>query len=482
MELMGLAGGLWTGRICSVGERGSYAWGSGKGICMYNRQLFILAHEIGCSRFYPDYQRFVKNQWKPYKELKEEQDKQLRHMISFCNKNVPYYRDLFKSLKLQPSDIRVAEDLEKLPVLTKDIIKHNWEDLKPANLSGMKYYEQASGGSTGKPLSYRLSKHDRFLSGALLYRGWGYGGYELGDRMVLLAGSSLAVGTKSRLNTFIHEAARNLRKLSSYDLGENEMREYVQTINSFKPKSIRGYASSIFFFAKWIEENDLTIHSPDAVFTTAEKLYPHMRSKISEVFGCEVYDGYGLNDGGVSAYECPEHTGLHIDTERSIMEGVDERGQQVDRGMGQILATSLHNYALPFIRYDTGDVGSYLDETCACGRGHRLLKEVIGRDKEFLITPMGKYVHGAAFFNTVLNGILHANEILEFQVIQETKDDIRIDLVCTDVFDHDELDKISEAIKNRSDGWNVKFNFVNKIERTGAGKYKFIINKVKDVR
>lgn len=403
-------------------------------------------------------------------------------MITFCYENVPYYRNLFKSLKLQPKDIRAIEDLEKIPILTKDIVKQHWEEFKPANLSGMKYYEQASGGSTGKPFSYRLSKHDRFLGGALLYRGWGYGGYGLGDRMAFLAGSSLSVGTKSRVNTLFHEKARNLRKLSSYDMGENEIRKYIQIINSFQPKFIRGYASSIYFFVKWVEENDFIIHSPAAVFTTAEKLYPNMRAKISEVFNCNVYDGYGLSDGGISAYECPEHAGLHIDTERSVMEGVDETGHQLEQGMGRILATSLHNYALPFIRYDTGDMGSFLDEACTCGRGSRLLKEVIGRDKEFLITPKGKYVHGAAFFNTVLGGMHHVNEIQEFQVIQETKEEICIDLVCTDFFDPAELDQVAEAIKIRSDGWNVRFNFTDKIERTGAGKYKFIVNKVKDVR
>jgi len=448
---------------------------------MFNKQLFILAHEIGCSSFYSDYQKCIKNQWKPCKELKEEQEKQLRHMITHCYENVPYYHDLFKSLKLQPADIRVIEDLEKLPILTKDTIKQHWEAFKPVGLSKMKFYSQVTGGSTGKPLSYRMSKHDRFLSGALLYRGWGYSNYELGDKMVFLAGSSLDIGTKSRMTTFIHETARNLRKLSSLDLGEKEVREYVRIINSFKPDFIRGYASSIYFFARWIEDKDLTIHSPAAIFTTAEKLYPDMRSKISEIFSCEVFDGYGLNDGGVSAFECPEHTGLHIDTERSVMEGVDQQGQQVDQGMGRILATSLHNYAFPFIRYDTGDVGSLIEDGCSCGRGYRLLKEIIGREKEFLITPSGKYVHGAAFFFDVLNEFSHINEISEYQLVQETVNDICLNLVCKVPFDQKELEKVAELVNKRSGGWNMRFNFVDAIERTDAGKYKFIINKVKDV-
>jgi len=115
------------------------------------------------------------------------------------------------------------------------------------------------------------------------------------------------------------------------------MREYAGVLNSFKPRFIRGYASSIYFFARWLEENQVSVPFPEGVFTTAEKLFPHMRKTIGDVFGCDVYDNYGLNDGGISAYECPEHAGLHIDTERSIMEVVDNNGLAVEEGEGQIL-------------------------------------------------------------------------------------------------------------------------------------------------
>lgn len=446
---------------------------------MFNKQIFSLAHNMQCSQFSSDYQRSVNNQWRPYKELKKEQEKQLRHMITFCYENVPYYHNLFKSLKLQPKDIRATRDLEKIPILTKDIIKQHWEEFKPINLSKIKYYTNATGGSTGTPFTYRISRHDRFLSSALLYRGWGYGGYELGDRMVFLAGSSLGFDTKSRFTTLIHETARNLRKLSSFDMGEAEMREYVRTINSFQPKFIRGYASSLYFFATWIEENNLTVHSPIAVFTTSDTLFSNMRTKISDILGCEIYDGYGLNDGGVSAFECPEHMGLHIDTERSVMEVVDGNGLQIESGKGQILSTSLHNYAMPFIRYTTGDDGHTIDDNCACGREYPLLKEIRGRTTDILVTPEGKNVHGWFFLYLLWE---YGEGIREYQVIQETVERIVIKIIPEETFDEKQLDAIREITKKRSKGWVIEFKFVDSIERTGAGKYKFIVNEVGNAR
>jgi len=451
---------------------------------VFRKGLFILAHQCGDTSFYPAYKRLVQNQRRPYDELKRDQEKQLRHMISFAYENVPYYRNLFKGLGLLPKDIRTIEDLEKVPILTKDIIKEHWEEFKPVNLSSMKYYDQATGGSTGTPMQYRLSKRDRFLGGALLYRGWGYGGFDLGDKMVLLAGSSLDIGVKSSLTTKVHEIARNIKKLSSFDMGELEMREYALVLNSFKPNFIRGYASSIYFFARWLEENQFSVASPEGVYTTAEKLFPHMRKAIGDVFHCDVYDNYGLNDGGISAYECPEHAGMHIDTERSIMEVVDDKGFAVEQGEGQILATSIHNFAMPFIRYSTGDVGAMLCSPCACGRGSLLLRDVVGREKEFLVTPQGRYVHGAALFNLIFHTLETAefpgivNRIKEFQVIQKEADKLDIIFVCNEILPDNILNFIRYAIQKRFSGWNIDFQFVDEIDRSRAGKYKFIINEL----
>jgi len=442
---------------------------------MLHKRLFIFAHQVGDRNFYPTYKRLIQNQWKSYEELREEQGKQLKYMIDLAYKNVPYYHKLFDNLKLRPEDIKKVEDLERLPILTKEIIKQNWEDFKPVNLNKLRYYDGTTGGSTGTPFKYRLSKFDRFFSGALLYRGWGYGGYELGDKMVFLAGTSLGIGTKSYLVKRVHEIARNIKKLSSFDMGEKEMRDYVGVVNSFKPKFIRGYASSIYFFAKWIEENNIKTHQPLAVFTTAEKLHPDMREKIGTVFSCDVYDGYGLNDGGLGAYECSEHSGLHIDTERAVMEVVDKNGNQLESGEGEILATSLYNFAMPFIRYDTGDLGYIVDDICGCGRGHKLLKEVVGRSVDVLVTPEGKNVHGWFFLYIFWE---HCKGVKEYQVVQEKIDTIVIKIVPEDDFDEKQLDTIRGIVRARSEGWNVEFKFVDAIERTGAGKYKFIINNI----
>jgi phenylacetate-CoA ligase len=441
-------------------------------VSLFHKTLFYLAHEGFDSSFFHTYRQVVKNQYKPYKELKKQQDAKFCALIHYAYQNIPFYRNLLKNQMLNPSDFKSTEDLVKLPVLTKSAVKEHWKDLTPVHLSKRQYINGFTGGSTGTPLNYRLSKSDRSLGGALIYRGWGYAGYQPGDKMVFLAGSSLNVGEKTVFLPTIEEFFRNIRKCSSFDMSEINMVNYCAVINNFQPFYIRGYASSLYFFAKWIEDNGMDIVIPHAVFTTAEKLFPSMREKIQDVFQCPVYDHYGLNDGGLSAFECSEHAGLHIDTERSVLEVVDEQGNQIDKGVGRILATSLSNFAMPFIRYDTGDIGNITNDPCPCGRGSKLLKEVIGREQEILKTPEGTYIHGE-FFSHIFWEI---ENVKEFQVIQHDLDHILINIVPEANFNKNQLEIITKYINKRSPQWNVEFKFPENLERSAGGKYKFIIN------
>jgi phenylacetate-CoA ligase len=156
------------------------------------------------------------------------------------------------------------------------------------------------------------------------------------------------------------------------------------------------------------------------------------------------------------------------------MEIVDDDGHQMQEGKGKIIATSLYNFSLPFIRYDTGDIGYITGDKCGCGREYRLLKEVVGRQQEILQTPDGKYIHGE-FFTHIFWEIEH---VKEFQVIQETLDTIVIKIVPEEGFDEKSLEIIRKMIGERSRNWNIEFKLVNTIERTNAGKYKFVINKM----
>jgi phenylacetate-CoA ligase len=436
--------------------------------------IFRLAHELAYPGFTEHYRMLLKNQWKDYPSLKKEQDEALKALVRHSYDNVPYYHRLFRDMSLRPEDIRTVEDLQKLPILTKATIKANWDQFTPANLSKIKHVSKGTGGSTGTPLVYRMSKNDLMMCMCQQVRGWSYLGYEFGDAMVQMGGTSLTLGIKNSAMKRAHELVRHVRILSSFDMTEKGMHEYVSIMNRFKPEFVFGYSTSLYFLSQWLLKKEIGVHRPEAVFTTAERLFPKARKSIEEAFDCGVFDSYGVNDGGVSAAECDRREGLHINTERSIMEVVADDMHQVSKGDGLILATSLHNYAFPFIRYDTGDYATITDENCSCGRGYRLLKEIRGREQEMLVTPEGKYIHGE-FFTHIF---WEVPDVKEFQVVQDRKDHLEIKIVAEPGFDPKQLDKIKAYIAARSKGWVVEFKQVDRINRAASGKFRFVTREI----
>ena len=439
-----------------------------------HKSLFIIGYTIKNRNFLKHYNFVKKNEFKSHGELKRCQEEKLQKLIQFSYSNVPYYSKLFKNLKLKPEDIQTTEDLEKLPILTKETIRDNQRDFIPSNLKNQKYVNGSTGGSTGKPLHYKLSMDDECLGLAILYANWGFSGYGLGDKVGVIAGSSLMSTAKSKLADNIKAFMMNYKKYSSFDLSDKYMDEIITGLNKFKPKYLRGYASSIYLFSKHIKDEDPNINfHPKGVFTTAEVLFDYQRELIEDVFGCRVFNQYGLNDGGVSAFECEVHKGLHVDMLRSILEVVGEEGNQLGAGgEGHILATSLHNYAMPFIRYDTGDLGVLSGEKCECGRRTPLLEKVVGRVSDFIHTPNGTKIHGE-FFSHIF---YEFDWVDQFQIVQRKVDEVVVKIVPDREgrVNESDLEQLKTIILNKGGDMDIIVEMVEYIETTKAGKWKFI--------
>jgi phenylacetate-CoA ligase len=123
-----------------------------RGDDMIGKAAFIAAHEIAFPGFFRAYNEIVRSQYKTSEELEEEQNHKLRTALRYAYDNVPYYRGVFEKRQLKLEDIRTIRDLQRLPILTKEDIRNNWEDLKPIGLERIKFYEGSTGGTTGTPL------------------------------------------------------------------------------------------------------------------------------------------------------------------------------------------------------------------------------------------------------------------------------------------------------------------------------------------
>lgn len=442
---------------------------------MLNKCIFKTGYLLKRPKIIRYYNEFKESQWKSFEWLKNQQEIQLKNLINFVYRNVPYYSKLFNRIDITPSDINTIEDLERIPILTKQIIKVNWQDFIPKNIDQIKYINGSTGGSTGAPLKYRMSIEDYERGIALLYRGLGCGGYKLGDKIAVIAGSSLIPTTKSGAKRKIQDFFLKARHYSSFEMSEENLFKYFYDINNWKPDFFRGYASSLYFFARFIKDKNLKLNfQPKAIFTTAEKLFDKQRILIEEIFKAKIFDNYGLNDGGISAFECKEHCGLHVGTERAILEIIDNNKQIINQE-GKILATSLYNYALPFIRYDTGDLGIISASECSCGRKTPLVKKIIGRTTEFL--KLNNVVIGSP----VLTVLMGKFDIKQYQIIQNGPSSIICKIIRGKTFKIEDENFIKKSFCSHVGEINIKLNYVDSILPTKAGKHKFIINNLEEV-
>jgi len=451
---------------------------------MVRTLLFLVGISLKKPRFLKFYNKIKREEFLPYKELKRNQDEKLRKLISYCYNNVPFYHDLFNKLNLKPENIQTIEDLQKLPILDKKIIRKNWDKFIPKNLAKQKYFYGSTGGSTGEPFKYRISIVDDIIGTALLYTNYNYLGYKFGDKFAFIGGASLLPSSRKYFEEVLRSAMLNMRFYSSFDMSDEGMYEILKNLREFRPKFIKGYSSSLYLLAMFMKDNNQKLNfTPKKIFTTAEVLFNHQRKLIEKVFGSKVIDQYSLNDGGVSAYECEFGTGMHIDMVRSVFEVTNKNGKQLSSGQGMILATSLYNFALPFIRYDTGDLAILSKKKCKCGKHTPMLSKIIGRVSDFIVTPTGNRIHGEFFSHTfryMENGKMPFEWVKEFQIVQKRRDELIINIIplSKEKINTISLNLLKKIILNRTGKMKLLINITNYIKPTKSGKWQFIVNKI----
>ena len=268
---------------------------------------------------YIPYLKFLeKSQWWSKTELEKLQIKKLKNFLQHANENVPYYHRLFKKLDFNPKFIKSVNDLNKLPLLTKEIINKNFNELIPLNYPKEKLIRSSTGGSTAAPMRFYIDKKWEACSMAAAYRSWSWAGYNLGDKIAYLWSAPQDLEySKSKIDNFRNFLLKTVI-LDAFNLTDENMNKYLKILNKFKPKVINTYSSVIYTFAEYIKKMNINIVQPRAILTTADMLFDNKRESIENAFNCEVFDYYSGRDTTLQAAECSEHLGYHLSVENAI--------------------------------------------------------------------------------------------------------------------------------------------------------------------
>jgi phenylacetate-CoA ligase len=412
--------------------------------------------------------------------LRKYQNKMLKRIVKYAYDNVPFFHEKFDELKIKPDDVRTVEDLEKLPIIRKDDIRGNLDKLisREYDVSSLKMLKTS--GSTGEPLCFYISgAEDEFRKAKHLRANIALG-QRLRDRWVTITAP-----------VHFNETTRLQRILGIYAPLSVSVFDDVATqfscVEKLKPDVLDGYASSLLLLAKETGRRGSHTIAPRFMISGAEVIDVSSRRFIEDMFGAPLFDQYATAEFERLAWQCEEKGEYHIDADSVILEFVDENGEGVGSGeSGEIICTSLFNYAMPFIRYALGDLGrSSQEKDCSCGRTFPLMKVVEGRANDVIVLPDGRVMSAVTFLAGIYQ-LSFYKDIYKFRIIQKEVDRFKFlvklrDCCCLDRgVAEKELREFFSRLFNVDGEVDFELEFVDDIPLDKSGKFRVIISEVAD--
>jgi phenylacetate-CoA ligase len=319
---------------------------------------------------------------------------------------VPFYRERAAGAALEDWPL-----LEKADVRTADMALLAERRRGPL-IAG------STSGTTGTPLRLWQDLAAVNRENAFVWRQLEWAGLRRGERRAWLRGDMIVPAAQRVPPYWRMNRAENMLMLSSYHLADSTAASYVEALEGFDPVLIQTYPSAIGFLASWMLASGTRYRGAAlcGIVTSSETLSAERRRDIAVAFGCPVLDWYGQAERVAAVGTC-EHGRYHLLSDYSQVELLP-----AGDGTFELVGTGYNNFAMPLIRYRTGDFvrPAAADERCACGRAFPLIEAIAGRDDDAVKLPGGRSV---GRLDHVFKGV---SGILEAQIRQERADAVTV--------------------------------------------------------
>jgi phenylacetate-CoA ligase len=420
------------------------------------------------------YQRELqRTQWLSSDELEALQLEKLQQLVIHAYDHVPFYQQLYQNAGVEPQDIKSLNDFAALPFLTREDVRHNLDALVAENWRKDDLFPNETGGSTGEPVRFYLEDAFWWWNAANVFRVRGWHGVREGSKIAWIWGARQDLPGESWRRR-LRAALMQERYLNAFDLSETTMGDFASLLVDWEPHIVKGYASALSLFARYLQQRGITGIRPRYVEATSEKLSAPQRELLEDTFACSVADHYSCREMGTLAYQC-QAGGFHICADVRHVELVSGDKTVQAGQLGEVVVTSLNQYAMPFIRYKNGDMAIKTPQTCRCRRELPLLAEVVGRTNDYLVAADERFVHSEFFaylFRT-------EQDLIRYQVYQPDKDHLQVRLVCAHDVGEGWLNAIRRAIHDHfGPTTSISLQMVDQIPLTAAGKHRYVISDV----
>lgn len=388
-------------------------------------------------------------------ELKQRNEQVfLRIFRKAYNKSV-FYHKLYTDAGIKIDDIKTLDDIKKLPVLTKDMVRKHADEMIVA--PKWKLIINHTSGTTGTPLRVYEDWPSIWREQAYFYCYRKRCGFMYGQPLVSLRGNL----EKKDLYLKVHIS--NTLYLSSYNINEKTVGIYYEQIIRHRPVAIEGYPSSLYSLALLLRDKKLQLHIPVA-FTSSESLLDYQRALIEKQFDTNIYDHYGTTERTIRLSETINHNGYYEEPGYSINEYTED---------GEI-TTSLINESFPMIRYKGNDVMDI--EELDGNEKQVIVKKIEGRKSSVLI---GK--DGTQYSSALLTRVFKSMTTIDnAQFIQEKVGAVRLNVVVGNNFTNNDMERLQTVLSEQlsSNNFDIEINKVQvkDLIYTTQGKFNYVVN------
>jgi phenylacetate-coenzyme A ligase PaaK-like adenylate-forming protein len=404
----------------------------------------------------------------PREQLDALTDELLMDTLRAAVRRIPRYRDI----PVDFATVSARQALAKFPLIDRNDLVERPADHYPKGQAPRPWtIVGRTSGTTGAPLQIFRSLPSVLWESAVVERHFRWSGYRPGLPRASLRGDLVVPIDRETPPYWFLNRYNNQLILSSRHLREPCVDEIIGMLARFEPFMLEAYPSTAYELALLLEKRHARLKIP-YVFTGSEPLYPHQRELIETRLATQVMDHYGMAERIAYATEC-EQGGLHVNTDYSYVEIVDDDGNPTD-GEGYVVGTTFNNAVMPLVRYRMSDRTRWRREACSCGRTYPLIEPVTGKYEDTLFGSQGQRISPSVvtFAFKSLRGIKYS------QVAQTDAATWEIRVVPEVSFDESERNRLIENVRHLVDpGIRVVVREVAEIARTSAHKYRWIVNE-----
>lgn len=396
-----------------------------------------------------------------YERTKDYQLQELKNLLLHCKNNVPFYGKMFADYEFD-INIKSADEINKLPILTKDIINKNFDEMQAINYNGEKILFRTSG-STGERMKF-YGDDSMFKKEAayILHSYQSHGGNLYDDWSVWIRRHS----PKDESDLVVRDYELKRIYLSPFHLNDEHIHDYVNLINKIKTTTIVTYPSTAYWLACMVEKHNLKLPYVKCIHGASEKCLAPWAAKVKEVFGFDLKMHYGLVEKASFMYQSQESNYYREDLTYSFTEFDHD---------GTIIGTPFMNYVMPFLRYQTNDVVT-LNENVKfdCSRPFTV-KEIDGRADDMIMSENGTRIPSVNFYTVMYK----VDEVKMFQLHQKSDKSINFKVVLKHEAD-DLFKKLEYETRKRVGNLPIKFEIVDEIKRDSkTGKIRCVLTDCK---